>query len=295
MIIEMFNVWYFIWIILSVGTYIGLYFLLRKKSEKTKRLVLFSILLFALLLHFLKCFVPPYSTDINRLYRDIWFINICAANILLFPFILISKNKGLKDYMFYIGLLSGLISIVYPMEPLMKVDQSKETLDIIRFYIHHSIIWIVPLLMVTLGLHKLSYKTVWKVPGILLLVLLFIMLNQIFQSELGFVPLRDDNNFIYPNYKNTSYIWGPNSDTDQIGNIISALCPKIFKTVPVGPHVGEAKHWPWFWLIVPAHLVLIPLCFLISLIFDYKSFKMDLEKLFIKAKEHKLKLNGREK
>ena len=56
MIIEMFNVWYFIWIILSVGTYIGLYFLLRKKSEKTKRLVLFSILLFALL--FLGAILP---------------------------------------------------------------------------------------------------------------------------------------------------------------------------------------------------------------------------------------------
>ena len=58
-------------------------------------IVLFSILVFALILHFAKCFFPPYSNNPYRLYSDIWFINICAANILLFPFIFISKKyKG---------------------------------------------------------------------------------------------------------------------------------------------------------------------------------------------------------
>lgn len=273
--------WYYFWLFASIGTFLGLYFLLRKKSIKTQKIVLFSLLVFGLILHFLKCYFPPYSTDIDRLYRDIWFVNICGANILLFVFIYIGKNSTAKDYMFFLGILGGAIAVVYPIEPIEKPNQLTDTLDIIRFYIHHTLLWVVPLLMVMLGHHKISYKNVWKVPGCLMLVLAFIMLNQIFQSELGFIPLRG-NDIINVNYKNTSYIWS--SKDDAIGGFLSLFCPNIFKTIPVGPHAGEAKHWPWFWLLVPAYVLLTPICFLISLIFDYKNFKTDVTNLFNKTK-----------
>ena len=68
-------------------------------------------------LHFLKVYIPPYSTDEARMLRDSWFVNICGANIGLFPFLFFSKNKHVKDYMFYIGVLSGLIALFYPQEP----------------------------------------------------------------------------------------------------------------------------------------------------------------------------------
>ncbi|MBE7067820.1 MAG: hypothetical protein E7381_00820 [Clostridiales bacterium] len=279
--IAFFNFWYFFWIVFFTGVFFGLYFLLRNKSEKTKKAVLFSILLAMLALHFLKCLFPPYSTDTDRLYRDIFFINICAANIFLFPFFFLSKNDAVKDYMFYIGVISGVLSMLLPLEPMKKSDQAGEWLDIIRFYVHHAFLWIVPLLMVTLKLHKLDYRRVWKVPGCLLLVMLFIMINQIFQSELGFVPLRDDN-FLDPNYKNSSYIWGAD---DEIGEFFAIFCPKLFKTVPVGEFAGQTKYWPLVWLIVPAYLLLTPIVFGISLIFDYKAFKKDLDAFFDKIKE----------
>ena len=55
-------------------------------------------------------FIPPYSVDEARMLRDSWFVNICAANIALFPFMFLSKKECLKDYMFYIGAISGLIA-----------------------------------------------------------------------------------------------------------------------------------------------------------------------------------------
>ena len=271
--IRLFNFWYFFWIVFFVGIFILLYFLLRNKKDRAKRIVLFSILIFALVLHFLKFFIPPYSDDISRLYRDSWFTNICAANIFIFPFIFASKNNTAKDYMFYIGVISGIAATLLPLEPINKVNQTGEVLDIIRFYVHHSILWIVPLLMVVLKLHKIDYKRVWKMPGCLLLLLLFIMLNQIIQSELGFVPLRDDN-FFQINYKNSSYIWGPNGD--EFGRFLSYLCPNFFKTVPVGKFAGRIKYWPWFWLIVPAYVLLIPLMFFIALIFEKDVFRSDM-------------------
>lgn len=276
MFIAMFNGWYFFWLLLSAGAIVGLYFLLRKKSARTQKAVLFGLLVFGLLLHFLKVYIPPYSVDEARMLRDSWFVNICGANIALFPFFFLSKNQRIKDYMFYIGVISGLIALFYPQEPIAKTNQYGEQLDIIRFYYHHWMVLAVPLLMVLFGHHKVSYKRVLSAPTGLLLLMLFIMLNQIFQSELGYIPLRDQQDFFGIGYKNSSYIWGPGTN-DAIGDFLALFTPKIFKTVPVGQYAGQIKYWPWFWLIPPVYLLVTPLSVLIALVFDHKALSEDIE------------------
>lgn len=286
MFIAMFNGWYFFWLILAAGSIVGLYFGLRNKSARVQKGVLFGMLVFGLLLHFLKVYIPPYSVDEARMLRDSWFVNICGANIALFPFFFWSKNDKVKDYMFYIGVLSGLIALFYPQEPIAKVDQLAEQLDIVRFYYHHWMVMAVPLLMVLFGHHKLSYKRIFSAPTGLLLLMLFIMLNQIFQSELGFIPLRDRGNFFGIDYKNTSYIWGP-GENDAIGNFLALFTPDFFKIVPVGEFAGQLKYWPWFWMIVPVFVLVTPLSFGLCMIFDHKSLKSDLRALKSRAKEKK--------
>ncbi len=275
-IIEMFNIWYFFWVLLAAGGVVGLYFALRKANERVQKGVLFGMLAFGFLLHFLKVYIPPYSVDEARMLRDSWFVNICGANIALFPFFFWSKNKYIKDYMCYIGILSGFAAIVYPTEPIDKVDQLAEFWDIVRFYYHHWMLLAVPLLTLLLKRHELSYKRILVAPIGLLLVMLFIMLNQIFQSELGFIPLRG-NDMLHVNYKNTSWIWGPRGDAVSV--ILEALCPDFFKTIPVGEFAGQEKYWPWFWMIFPVFILATPLAFALSMIFDHKRFAKDIKEL----------------
>ena len=92
MVIEMFNVWYFLWMFLGIGATVGLYFLLKKQKPSVQKIVLFSLLVLGLALHFFKVFIPPYSTNPERMLSDSWFINICGTNIALFPFLFWSKK-----------------------------------------------------------------------------------------------------------------------------------------------------------------------------------------------------------
>lgn len=277
MVIKMFNIWYFFWLLLAAGATVGLYFALRKAKPGTQKAVLFGLLAFGLLLHFLKVYIPPYSVDEARKLRDAWFVNICGANIALFPFFFFSKNKYVKDYMFYIGVISGLIALFYPQEPMAKVDQLAEFWDIVRFYYHHWMVMAVPLLLVLLGHHELSYKRILSAPVGLLLLMLFIILNQVFQYELGYIPMLGDD-LLDIHYKNTSYIWGP-GENDAIGTFFTWFCPDCFRYIPVGEYAGQEKYWPWFWLICPVFILVTPLSFGLCMIFDRKSFQADVKHL----------------
>lgn len=287
--IQLGNFWYFLFLFVSFGGFVGLYFLLKNRSKKTVTIVLISLMIFAIVLHFLKGYFPPYSENYEIHLRDSWFINICGANIALFPIFMLTKNKYVKDYMFYIGVISGLLAICYPIDPINKVDQSAEWIDILRFYLHHNLLWYCPLLMVLLKVHTLDYHRIWGTPIVFLLVMLFIMMNQVLQSELGFIGTRGDDIHAIP-YVNNSLLWGPDG---HISKAIEWACPKIFKTIPVGPHKGEAKYWPWFWLIVPCFVIVTPLCFAMSMIFEHQHLKEDVKKLinYFKSRKSKVKVN----
>lgn len=306
--IKFMNLGYIIPLIVGALLFFGLLHFLKRKSTKVQFWVLFGMLAFNLALHFLKLTFPPYSTNQIFANRNIWFINICAVNILIFPFIFLSKSKGLKDYMFYLGIFGGLIALVYPVEALQDGGKNLFSLDIIRFYVAHYIVMFVPLLMVLLKLHTISYKRVIVVPFVLTAVLAFIMVQNVIQAELGYLPyygvkeqhivyddstlseepLTDEELFMNIKYPNFSLPWGPEG-VPVLGDLFKIWTPKFLKTVPdtafANQYAGQEKYVPLFWA-VPAifvYFTIVPFGF--SMIWEHNNLKEDLKNLKIKFKK----------
>lgn len=272
--VDFFNIFYFMFILICVGFIIGFYFLLRKRSYKTKKVVVFSLLAFNLILHFVRFYILTASgTPYISALRDTWFTNICAVSVLTFPFFFISKSNALKDFVFYLGVISGGLAMLIPTE---AIGVSLSSPDLYRFYLCHIIIIAAPLLMVLLKVHTLDYKRIWKMPFIISGFLLFIICNQVLQSELGIIDLRSDD-FFNPNYRNPSLIWGP---TDDLAVLFTWLTPDFFKIVPVGEFAGQIKYWPFFYLLPAIFFYFLIIPFLLCLPWQAKVIKNDIKKFF---------------
>ena len=123
---------YFMYIALGVGFFFACYFFLRGKSARFISRFLFTIIALNFILHFCKQFFSSYRAELPGSLKKSTAENICAVSTLIFPFIYLSKNKTLKDYMFYMGVLSGIAATLLPVE---AVGHAPFDVDVIRFYL----------------------------------------------------------------------------------------------------------------------------------------------------------------
>ena len=267
---QYFNSYYFLYIAIALGMLIGLYFLLRNKSERVSRAVLLGLLLASFALHFLKLTAGYYQEWMPRSMRTITPENICAVSVLAFPWIFISKKKLLKDYMFYMGIISGGAATLYPIDVVGFGAFEFETM---RFYFCHILIWVVPLLMVMLKLHTLDYRRIPKVPLIAYLVLCIILVNEVILTGAGFVH-RD--HFYSYEVRNASLIFGPLPQVEILGTLFTALTPNLFLTVPIGENAGAVFYWPIVWMVIPSYIYFNAASLMLCMPFEYRSIKKDI-------------------
>jgi len=274
--VEYFNFFYFLYIVIAFGLFIGLYLLLRNKSEKTAYIVLLGLLLASFALHFLKLGFYHYQRWMPYAIRTITPENYCAVSVLVFPWFFISKNKLLKDYMFYFGVLGGLGATFYPIDAVGMYAFEFETM---RFYFSHILIWVVPALMVMLGLHTLDYRRILKAPFLVYLVMGVILVNEIVLVGAGFVRIE---HLFSHEIRNPALIFGPLPQVDLVGVLLTSLTPELFLTVPVGENAGATFYWPIVWLMIPFYIYFVAAAFAMSLPFQFKRIKEDI--LTIKSK-----------
>lgn len=261
--VEYGNGWYFFYIILAALFVAGLYLILRNRTQKTQKTVLFLLSFANFLFHFLKYFGSIYYGT-EKGMRELFFITICSSTIAFTPFAILSKSGAGKDYVFYLGIIGGLSALFIPTEAI-AADSAFSFLAV-RFYIQHTLLIAIPLVAVSLKLYKPNYKNIWKMPALAFFAFGFIMINHIIGYELGFLNVYDD--FFHVRFFNPSLVWGP---SDSLAEPLKILVPKFLKTVPAGEYAGHEKYWPLFWLTIPILLIMTVVPFIMCLLFDGKN------------------------
>lgn len=275
--VQLLNGLYFLFIGFYVLITVACDFFLKNKSEKFRYRFILVMTFIGFSLHFLKQFFEPYRSDFPYSLKKSTFENICAVSTLIFPFIFMSKNKAMKDYMAIIGMLSGVAAAFFPTEVL---DKNPFTFDGIRFYICHLIIFLAPYLMVRYHLHEISYKKLIHVPVGFLIVLGVIIINEVILMGINLVEPNIEDLFD-ANYRNSSLIFGISDNLKPVGFLLDFFCPKIFKYNPI---THEQQYWPLIWIVIPVFIYAYLFGFILCMIFNFKEIKADFPRYFRKFK-----------
>lgn len=134
-------------LIAAVLTVIALYFILKKRSEKTQTIVLFVLSLsgIAAIIYNLLAWNSPLQ------YLP---FHMCSINAMLLPFAVLTKNKTLCNLLLLWCIGAGMALVV-------NMDTAEaELFDwVFNFYYFPHVLELgIPILIFTLGLSKLDYK-----------------------------------------------------------------------------------------------------------------------------------------
>lgn len=253
------NGFHFMYVCIALTFGVLLYLVLRKRKERTIRIVLLSILFANFALHFLKLAFKPYIDNIPYALCHASVENICAGSTVFFPFIfLIKKQNVLHDYMFFIGVCGGLGALIYPTEAL---GEPAFSFDVFRFFFCHIILIVVPIVSALLGINRPKLKNFWAIPLVFLAQEAIICLNEIVLIKTGIVK-HTWAQFFDRGSRNCSFVFGIDPSFDSLRFMFDPLVPNFFKTDAFHINGGTPFYFPVLWLIVPAFAYLIP-CYII--------------------------------
>ncbi len=276
--IEMFNIYYFIYIFIAVVLTVLSVRLLRNKSDKYRFWFVYGLILLNFAIHFLKILIFPYTDPYfveNRIVK-VSFENICAVSVLVFPFLYFVKAKTLKDYMVSIAFVSGLLAVIYPLDAIAQTFNAVDitgiytktafSLETIRFYTTHFLLFLAPFLMLYYKMHEISIKRAIWLPFYLIMWLFIIYLNEYVLSLFGLVP--GGLEMYDPNGRNPSLIFGV-KDIDNIKGVGLLLKVVVPRFLTVNPFTGTQFFWPVIWMVIPVIIYGYLLAVGVNLVFDH--------------------------
>lgn len=260
-IVQMGNKYYYIYIAIAVIYFLLLLICLKKREKRVVHAELLTILFLNLALHFIKLAFEPYRSNLPSSVRRISFENICAVSTMLFPFIyLFKKQNVLHDYVFFIGLCGGLGALFYPTE---AIGESAFCFDVIRFYICHINLWVVPLLAAICGLYRPRVKMFWAIPLLFMVHELIIMVNEIVLIKVDLVHSTWAE-FLDRGIRNNSFVFGVLPEFDSIKGVIDIFVPNFLRQDMFGINGGVPFYTPVVWLALPAYVFFTPIYVLLT-------------------------------
>ena len=187
MILEPFNTTHILSIIiLPVLIFLSLNYGLEERSDEIKNKVLLFICCFNALLYFVyKIAQANESAGDFDIFMNLP-LHFCNINLILLPIAIFFKNRTLMAYQFYFGTVLGALALV-TIYPGFRSRSLLEFIPFVYFY-YHSMLVVLPVLLVKLKLFTPSFKVIWQ-PVVMLIALTGVMhfVNMTFRGT-GIAP-----------------------------------------------------------------------------------------------------------
>ena len=274
--VEIFNFFYFLYIAIAVIVTILSVKLLNNKTDKFRHRFIFGLIIINLIIHFLKVMIYPY-TLVDHVWTKVTFENICASSVLLFPFLYFTKNKTLKDYMVMVGMASGIITFIAPLDAMSPIFNGSISIGVrpafllenIRFYFAHYLLFLIPFLMMHFKMHEISIKRAYRAPFMLILIFIVILINELIITAIGWVPKE---HLFDPNKRNPSFIFGTKEQFSGLGMMVGVFVPSFFMLTH--PVYEFTFYMPVIWLILPTFVYGGMIALIFCFIYDKEDTKL---------------------
>ena len=241
---------YFLPLFLTLGTAVFLALLCRKKGKVfTEKLVLW-LLWGNFALHFLKQLNPYYWEEFPFALSRSSMENLCAITILFGPFLYHFGGKYGRDFLYYIGVVSGIVALIFPTGALGRDPGNlKDFLEITRYYVCHCALIYAGILIVAGGLHESNYRRLVALPALFLAQEALVLFNSLFLILIRFPgwPLEFAGAFARDSWVNQSMQVGPQAVMD---GIFGPAYPYMFIPGLQVIHTSEGLFFvPVLWLL----------------------------------------------
>ena len=195
MIIEAFNGTYFALVGLIIASAVLITFLLRKKSQDTKRRFVLGICYLNIAIFLVYKFGLWYGTYglPDDYVFEIWAelpLHLCNVSLFLLPIGIYKRKDFLLAYGVFIVPLGALLAITFPCEGFGGLNIFYP--HMLGFYIFHGMLVLVGILLVSLGLFRPTFRKIPSMFGLILvmsfLAFLLSLLLRTFAGDSPFPP-----------------------------------------------------------------------------------------------------------
>ncbi|MCR5348108.1 MAG: hypothetical protein K6E59_00640 [Bacilli bacterium] len=277
------NFFYFLPLVLTVlFTVIGSILCVKLGQKFTKILVSVTLWI-SFAIHFLMVFTPYYWQGVPDSAVVIALPNVCAVYVVIAPFVFHFGNAYWKDYLYYGGVLAGLLAMVVFPTPIVSAESTKTFADTtylietIRYYLVHALIVFAPVWMLVGKVHTLNYRRLWAVPLMFTALLTVTVLNGMFFGMVVKHPWFP-HEFIGPDglfnrygphngTANQSMAYGPGPDKDAA---LSWLYPYTIPYLQTYYYGDQLLFVPVIWVMPYLYLGVALMGIPLALPFDYR-------------------------
>lgn len=173
--------------LIAIPLYSFLYLRYKNGNEKAKSLLLYALCALCVIFYFINnhYFFLRGSHILTMLP-----LQLCNIGVFLIPITIIWKRPYLLDFVFYVSALGALAALLTPNSDYSDIPYSLMTLS---FYISHSILAVVPLMLAGWGFYKPqpSIKKALRLSATVLILagglhLLNLILGKVFAVEANY-------------------------------------------------------------------------------------------------------------